>query len=170
MDLSQYSGMTHLHMSNNKSIQSYSCMSHCRTDMNLRLLLNHQSYHSWLQVNIDCWMRSRRDRSLPYRVLLFHHTNRCRCLTSHRWFVCSRVLRCTSRRQRSWCTSQWKWTAYCTADCCYARNILVVGTITTPHSPPHHPDPCSSLLPRTLLCPKLAFDCSRTHTFCHPLL
>ena len=170
MDLSPFSDKTHLHTSNSKLTLSYLCMSHSRTDMKLRLPLNRLSYHSGPQVNIDCWMRSRRDQRLPYRVLPFYHTNRRRCLMSLRWFVCRRMLRCTGRIWRRRCTIEWKWTASCISDSCHASDIPVGSTRTKTHPPPHHSDPCSSLLPRTLLCPKSAFDYSWTHNLCHPLL
>jgi hypothetical protein len=69
------------------------------------------------------------------------------------------------------CTVQWKWTACCRPVGCYhSRSIQEGSTSSSPHSPTHHPNLCSLLLPRTPLCPKLVFDCSRPRTLCQSLL
>ena len=113
-------------------------------------------------------MRSRRDLMLPY--IPFHHISRCQCSTSLRWFVCSRMLRCTGRSRRCRCTIEGNWTSCCNSDCYHSRNIPVACTGPKTHAPPHQQVPCLLLLPRMTLCPEAALDCSRPHTFCHPLL
>ena len=121
--------------------------------------------------------RSRRDPTLPCMLLPFHHTCRLRCSTSLHCYVCSRVLRHTGRSGCGRCMMQWKWIACCKLGdyCCgykyihYSSNNPVGGSRKTPPPPPQHPDPCSSLLPRTLLCPKSDFDCS-WNSWTHNLL
>jgi hypothetical protein len=114
-----------------------------------------------------CWWRSRkRDPMLPR--ILYHRTHRVQCSMLLRWCACSRVLRCTGR-SRSWKSRIWL-RPCCNADYFQTRSTQVDCNTLPPPLPPHHPNPCSLLLPHTPFGSKLVFGCSRPRTFCRPLL